>query len=704
MKISFVLPMYNEALNIGAMVEMIRREAAPLLEEYEIVITDDCSTDGCGDIADRIAADDPRVHVIHHPRNRGLGASIRSAIAASTMPWVLYCDSDLPVDLASLRSILPQVTPETDVLIGYRLSRTEGAWRIIMSRLYNLLISIISGWRVRDVDFAFKLMRSDMLKRFDLRSEGSFIDAEILLEARRTGCRIVEVGVEYRLRQAGVASLSWFKVARQILKELWTYLRRDCSTAFRGIIINGDDFGIHPAVNTAIIDAYHSGVLTSASIIAGGDAFNDAVAKALDEPDLQVGVHLALTHVSPCAPCESIPHLVDTECRLPTRHRPFLWRLLRRQIPADEVEHEFRAQIERVQAAGLTISHLNSHQHIHAAPMCAEIVAKLAREYGIPAVRLPRKPLVWHREHGLPGGMKHLAQAVILRILSCKVAGVLREAGVGFPDRCIDIAHVGPMDRILASEIVKARDGITEIAYHPGASTVEPAASFDSDSQPEKERDVLCSCETRVALARSKTCFVPWSTCRPKPVLPLWTRFTTAYLAHMPLYPLFGILALASARPLDQADPTVLYASAGVGIAVTFGLLSWLFNGCLHTAIRALAVTGVYAGLVLLSNSFWMAVFAVPIAAVNLLWIIRRRTPCDDRARRVSLVASMIVLLLIPCFVLQGAYHRTRHRNDLSLLNTVHYSDQHPSSTHRHSRDGRNATVKPAERMHPGGT
>ena len=520
MRLSFVLPMYNEALNIEAMVEMIRREGAPLLEDYEVVIVDDASTDGSGELADRMAREDPRVRVVHHPVNRRLGASIRSGFAAARLPYVLYSDSDLPVDFACLKWVLPKVTPEVDLLIGYRLGRAEGIRRAIMSFTYNRMIRLLFGLRVRDVNFAFKLFRRDLLERLDLRSEGSFIDAEILLEARRVGSRPVQVGLEYHVRQAGVSHLSSPAVVMGILREMMAYLRRD-RRAPREVIVNGDDFGLHTEINRAILDAHRDGVLTSASLLADGPAFAEAVELAREHPDLEVGVHLTLTQLRPCAPVEQVRGLLAGDGHFPEDLGTLMRSVAAGRVRGPEIEAEFRAQIERVRAAGLRITHLDSHQHVHVLPACARVVARLARQYGIRAVRLPREPITWPNGGRPAQALPRFLQGIGLRLACWRAARIFRRSGLAFPDRFYGFANAGHMEREIGERLAHAEPGVTEIGCHPGRSTPVLSQTIDWGYHWGEEYQALLDGAARSALEASGTRLASWSRCRAGRLLPV---------------------------------------------------------------------------------------------------------------------------------------------------------------------------------------
>ncbi|MBI5836268.1 MAG: glycosyltransferase family 2 protein [Candidatus Eisenbacteria bacterium] len=217
--------MYNEKDNIEEMIFRTLAVAPELADDFEIVVVDDASTDGCGEIVERIARTHPQVRCIRHPVNRKLGGALKTGFAAATKDIAIYTDSDLPIDMNDIKLALPYLG-EADLLIGYRLVRTEGLRRRVISKAYNWIIRRLFGLRVRDVNFAFKVLRRRLLEVIELRSEGSFIDAEIILEALRHGFRVREVGMMFYQRTAGKSSLAGTGVILKILAEMWEYRGR----------------------------------------------------------------------------------------------------------------------------------------------------------------------------------------------------------------------------------------------------------------------------------------------------------------------------------------------------------------------------------------------------------------------------------------------------------------------------------------------
>ena len=226
LEISIVYPMYNEEENIHAAVAEATEVLAPLTEgSYEIVIVNDASTDRTGEIADEMAAADPHIRVVHHEVNRTLGGSIKSGFEHSRGDLVLYMDADLPCDVGHIREALPQMK-HADVVIGYRTNRHEGAKRWLYTRVYNGLVRCLLGVSVKDVNCSFKLFKREVIAAIHLRSEGSFIDAEMLAETQRRGFKIAQIPVVYKARVAGESTLARPGVIVKILSEFYEYLRR----------------------------------------------------------------------------------------------------------------------------------------------------------------------------------------------------------------------------------------------------------------------------------------------------------------------------------------------------------------------------------------------------------------------------------------------------------------------------------------------
>ena len=182
---------------------------------------DDASTDATPALAAERAAADPRVRVVRHAENRGLGGALKSGFAAARLQWILYTDCDLPWDLEEMGRLFRAVEiTGADFVSGYRHDRTgEGSLRTLYSFLYNGLVHAVFSFPIRDVNFSCKLFRRALLDGMPLRSEGSFIDAELLVRCRNRSAVIQQVGLDYFPRTRGVSTLSSPRVILRILKD-----------------------------------------------------------------------------------------------------------------------------------------------------------------------------------------------------------------------------------------------------------------------------------------------------------------------------------------------------------------------------------------------------------------------------------------------------------------------------------------------------
>lgn len=221
--LSIFFPMYNERENILQVLAEAARVLPTLgLRDYEILIIDDGSQDGSAEMVADCARHDPHIRLVRHPRNLGYGAALRTGFASASREAVFYTDSDLPVDLREIEVALREIE-HADLVIGYRVRRHETLRRAIYSRIYNRLMQWMFDVRVRDVNFSFKMIRREVLERISLTAGTVFIDGQLLAEAQRLGCRIVEVPVQYRPRQHGASSFDSLRAAWDTLWEMASY-------------------------------------------------------------------------------------------------------------------------------------------------------------------------------------------------------------------------------------------------------------------------------------------------------------------------------------------------------------------------------------------------------------------------------------------------------------------------------------------------
>jgi predicted glycoside hydrolase/deacetylase ChbG (UPF0249 family) len=231
------------------------------------------------------------------------------------------------------------------------------------------------------------------------------------------------------------------------------------------LIVTADDVGLDRGMTEGAIRAHRDGIVTACSIVANGIAFDDAVARLRDVPSLEVGVHLALVE----------ERALTTGTAMPKSYTQFF--LSRRTV---DVERELRAQIEKVLATNLRVTHLNGHQHLHAWPPIFRIVTRLAHEYGIGYVRVPRDV----------GGRASLARRAAVRALGALARG---------EGRTIGIAEAGHLTVERIVELLQFVDGVTELVTHPGVNVGNYAHwhyAWDAETA------ALCDPRVREAIAQ----------------------------------------------------------------------------------------------------------------------------------------------------------------------------------------------------------
>ena len=262
------------------------------------------------------------------------------------------------------------------------------------------------------------------------------------------------------------------------------------------LIVNADDFGISEAVNHGIAAAHDRGIVTSTSLMATGDAFEHAVALARSRPRLAVGVHLVLTEHRPLRGAAAVPSLVGPSGRFAPHVKQLLAPALRGRLSPAEVRAELDAQICRVRDAGITIGHLDGHQHVHVLPGIARLVADLAAAHGALAVRYPVERVRGYMLRDL-GSLRRLAeQAALLAFCAASPLKRFRRSGdfLGF-------YFGGRLDESNLRTVLAGlpAEGIVELMCHPGDEGMRP--SGDWQYAWAAERDALTSPTIRSFLA-----------------------------------------------------------------------------------------------------------------------------------------------------------------------------------------------------------
>jgi hopanoid biosynthesis associated protein HpnK len=236
------------------------------------------------------------------------------------------------------------------------------------------------------------------------------------------------------------------------------------------VIITGDDFGLAVPVNEAIVVAFRHGVLSCTSLLVGEAAAADAILRAHDNPTLCVGLHLAVCDGRPVLPASDIPLLVNARGELRSPLRALVHLLLLGWLAAlrAQLEAEIRAQFEAFRRAGLAFDHVNGHNNMQLHPVVLPILMRVAREYGVTAIRVPYEPLIASWRAGRSRFVQRLGVWLVMGPWSAYVRRRLRRAGFVVNDYLFGIVDCGAMDRTLLRRVIqRLPDGLSEIHCHP---------------------------------------------------------------------------------------------------------------------------------------------------------------------------------------------------------------------------------------------
>ena len=212
--ISFVFPMFNESLMIEETIRRISALAESICVDYELVIIDDASTDGSKDIVSRLATDDEHIKLIHLAVNTKFGGALNAGLRSAQKDIIVYTDSDLPAKEEDVKLAL-EYLDKADVVTAYSIVvKDPRIKRVIMSKVYNFLVRILFGLKIRDINSGLKIYKKEALKGLDLKSRSPFIDVEIFAEVIKRGFKIAQFGLIFRISERRSAIIKASVVAR----------------------------------------------------------------------------------------------------------------------------------------------------------------------------------------------------------------------------------------------------------------------------------------------------------------------------------------------------------------------------------------------------------------------------------------------------------------------------------------------------------
>ncbi|KEF41837.1 MAG: hypothetical protein ER33_09310 [Cyanobium sp. CACIAM 14] len=220
------------------------------------------------------------------------------------------------------------------------------------------------------------------------------------------------------------------------------------------MVINGDDFGYSHDVNLAIISAHQSGILTSASLMVTGEAFNEAVELARENPKLGVGLHLVVGKGRSALPVSQVPHLVDSSGQFPSAPLVVGLRYQFNRAARRELRLEIEAQLQRFKETGLTLSHVDGHLHNHVHPYVLQCLVALSRNYGIHFIRLPYEELTLDWSTGSRPGPSQVILWSVFRLLRIYGVRLLSAHRIGYADRVYGLLHSGRITEAYLQKLI----------------------------------------------------------------------------------------------------------------------------------------------------------------------------------------------------------------------------------------------------------
>ena len=201
--LSLVLPAHNESENLRWLLPHVNEVLPRLAARFNVVVVDDGSSDGTGPLAVSLARElGMQLKVIRHERRSGYGAAVGDGLRATDLEYTAFTDADGQLEVADLSLLIPHLK-EADLVGGWRLSREDAPFRSVISGTFNRLVLITLRIQVKDVNCALKIMRTDVLRRYQLHSKSALINAELYWKVQAGGGRFAQVGVPHHPRRMG---------------------------------------------------------------------------------------------------------------------------------------------------------------------------------------------------------------------------------------------------------------------------------------------------------------------------------------------------------------------------------------------------------------------------------------------------------------------------------------------------------------------
>ncbi len=228
--ISAVFPAYNDGGTIGSLIVTTLHTLSEATDDYEVIVVENGSTDYTVEVLEDLAATHPRLRIMIHREALGYGGALRKGFAAATKELIFYTDGDAQYDPRELTLLLPQMQPGIDIVNGYKISRSDPLHRIVIGRIYHHLMKLAFGFKLRDVDCDFRLIRRSVFEIVDLESPDGTFPLELVKKLQDAGFQFAEVPVHHFHRTYGTSQFfNWPRLRRippQLFKLWWKLVVR----------------------------------------------------------------------------------------------------------------------------------------------------------------------------------------------------------------------------------------------------------------------------------------------------------------------------------------------------------------------------------------------------------------------------------------------------------------------------------------------
>jgi len=226
--ISAFFPAFNDGGTIPSMVISVVRTLPKVTDDYEVVVVNDGSSDYTAEMLEELDRLYPQVRIVTHPRNKGYGAALRSGFSSATKEWIFYTDGDGQYDPRELVNLVEAVREDTDIVNGFKIERHDPLHRVIIGRVYHHIVRFMFGFRLRDVDCDFRLIRRKVFDEVQLRSTSGTICLEMVKKMQDAGFKFEEVPVHHFHRAYGKSQFFNFprlvRTATQLVTLWWDLL------------------------------------------------------------------------------------------------------------------------------------------------------------------------------------------------------------------------------------------------------------------------------------------------------------------------------------------------------------------------------------------------------------------------------------------------------------------------------------------------